>query len=115
MTVCMAAEVAELLSKEGISIEVIDLRTIVPLDIETVLVSVRKTGKVLVAHEAARNGGFGAEVAARISEQAFAYLDAPIMRLGARNCPVPYCKQLEEAVLPQKADLEKILRELTSF
>src|SRR5690606_21207345 len=74
MTVLMAHEAAEHLSKEGLSVEVIDLRTLVPLDIQTVKTSVQKTGKLLIAHEAARNGGFGAEIAARIAEEAFAYL-----------------------------------------
>lgn len=115
ITVGMAAEVAEQLSKEGISIEVIDLRTIVPLDMETVLTSVRKTGKVLIAHEAALSGGFGAEIAARIAQEAFSCLDAPIMRIGAKNCPVPYCKKLEDEVLPQKKDIEEALRNLSNF
>ncbi len=115
MTVCMAAEIAEQLAKENISVEVIDLRTIVPLDIETVLASVRKTGKVIIAHEAPLQGGFGAEIAARIAHEAFHYLDAPIMRIGAKHCPVPYCKKLEDEVLPQKKDIENGLRQLASF
>ncbi len=113
MTVVMAAQVAEKMS--GIDIELIDLRTIVPCDIETILQSVRKTGKLLIAHEAARTGGFGAEVAAQVAERAFAYLDAPIMRVAAKDCPVPYCKSLEDAVLPQLADLERAIRQLASF
>lgn len=115
MTVVMAHQIAERLSQEGIDVEVIDLRTIVPLDIDTVLQSVRKTGKVLIAHEAAKNGGFGAEVAAQIAEAAFSYLDAPIMRVAAKDCPVPYCKALEDAVLPQIADLEQSMRRLARF
>lgn len=115
MMVGMAAEVAEGLSKEGVSIEVIDLRTLNPLDLETVLISVKKTGKCLVVHEAPRNCGFGAELAARISEEAFSYLDAPVRRLAGKDCPVPYCKDLEEEVLPQKSDLERSLRALASY
>lgn len=115
MTVCMASEIAEILSQEGISVEVIDLRTIVPLDMETILTSVRKTGKVLVAHEATLQGGFGAEIAARIGQEAFTWLDAPVTRVGAKNCPVPYCKKLEDEVLPQKKDIERALRELAGF
>lgn len=115
MTVCMSSEIAENLSQEGISVEIIDLRTIVPFDIETVLNSVRKTGKVLIAHEAALHGGFGAEIAARISQEAFTWLDAPITRIGAKNCPVPYCKKLEDEVLPQKKDIENALRQLYAF
>jgi 2-oxoisovalerate dehydrogenase E1 component len=115
MTVLMANEVAEGLNKEGISIEVIDLRTIVPLDFETVYHSIRKTGKLLIAHEAARNCGFGAELAARAASEAFLYLDAPIQRVAGKDCPVPYCKDLEEEVLPQKKDIESAVRDLVKF
>jgi 2-oxoisovalerate dehydrogenase E1 component len=115
MMVFMASQVAETLSQEGISVEVIDLRTIVPLDTQTILTSVKKTGKLLVAHEAARTCGFGAEVSARIVEEAFQYLDAPVMRATGKDCPVPYCKDLEDEVLPQLGDLEKAIRELANF
>lgn len=115
ITVMMANEVAETFSKEGISIEVIDLRTIVPLDFATILASIRKTGKLLIAHEAARNCGFGAELAARAAEEGFLYLDAPIQRVTGKDCPVPYCKDLEEEVLPQKKDIEAALRNLINY
>jgi 2-oxoisovalerate dehydrogenase E1 component len=115
ITVMMANEVAETLSKEGISIEVIDLRTIVPLDFATILASIRKTGKLLIAHEAARNCGFGAELAARAAEEGFLYLDAPIQRVTGKDCPVPYCKDLEEEVLPQKKDIESAVRNLINY
>lgn len=115
MTALMASEAAEALSKEGISIEVIDLRTIVPLDFATVLNSIKKTGKLLIAHEAARNCGFGSELAARAAEEAFLFLDAPIRRVTGKDCPVPYCKELEEEVLPQKKDIESALRELVDY
>lgn len=115
MMVGMAMEVAEILSKEGISIEVIDLRTLNPLDMSTVLASVKKTAKCLIVHEAARNCGFGAELSARIGEEAFSYLDAPVRRLAGKDCPVPYCKDLEEEVLPQKSDLERELRSLAAY
>ncbi|HEX4840116.1 MAG TPA: thiamine pyrophosphate-dependent enzyme [Rhabdochlamydiaceae bacterium] len=115
MMVVMASEVAETLAKEGINVEVIDLRTIVPCDVETVLASVKKTGKLVIAHEAARNNGFGAEIAATIGEKAFQYLDAPIARVAGKDCAVPYCKVLEDAVLPQRHDLEKALRDLASY
>lgn len=115
MTVCMAAELAEQLAPEGISVELIDLRTIVPLDLETILASVRKTGKLLIAHEASEFGGFGGEIAAHVAQHAFTNLDAPIMRLGAKHCPVPYSKILEDAALPQKKDLEVAIRSLASF
>ena len=115
MMVFMASQVAETLSHEGISVEVIDLRTIIPLDMQTILQSVRKTGKLLVAHEAPRTCGFGAEVSARIVEEAFQYLDAPVKRVTGEDCPVPYCKDLEDEVLPQLADLEKGIRDLANF
>ena len=115
MMVGMAHEVAEQLAKEGISVEVIDLRTLVPLDFDTVLASIKKTGKLLIAHEAARNCGFGAELAARAAEAAFSYLDAPILRVAGKDCPVPYCKDLEDEVLPQKKDLEAALRQLAGY
>jgi 2-oxoisovalerate dehydrogenase E1 component len=115
MMVLMAFEMAEKLEKEGISIEVVDLRTIVPLDMETILASVRKTGKVLILHEAAKTCGFGAELSARIVEEAFMDLDAPVGRLCGKDCPIPFCKDLEEAVLPQKKDLEEALRKLHRF
>ncbi len=115
MTVVMGYEIAQKLAKEGISVEVIDLRTIVPFDRETVISSVKKTGKVLIAHEAQLTCGFGAEVAAQISEECFAYLDAPIKRIGAKECAVPFCKQLEDVTLPQTTDIEKALRDLAQF
>jgi 2-oxoisovalerate dehydrogenase E1 component len=115
MMVFMASQVAETLAKEGISVEVIDLRTIVPLDLQTILQSVHKTGKLLVAHEAPRNCGFGAEISARIVEEAFPYLDAPVKRVTGKDCPVPYCKDLEDEVLPQLKDIEKGIRDLVSF
>jgi 2-oxoisovalerate dehydrogenase E1 component len=115
MMLSMVSEIAETLSQEGIHVEVIDLRTIVPLDIETVLTSVKKTGKLVIAHEAPKFGGFGAEISAQIMEQAFPYLDAPVARIGGKNCAVPYCKDLEDAVLPQKHDLETALRQLALY
>lgn len=115
MTVLMAHEAAEALSKEGISVEVIDLRTLIPLDFETVLASIMRTGKLLIAHEAPRTCGFGAELAARAAEAAFLYLDAPIQRVAGKDCPVPYCKDLEEAVLPQKKQIEDALRSLAQY
>lgn len=115
MMVVMASEVAEILAQEGIQVEIVDLRTIVPLDIETVLASCKKTGKLVIAHEAPKSGGFGAEIAARVIEQAFQYLDAPIQRVGGKECAVPYCKSLEDEVLPQRSDIEKALRELALY
>ena len=115
MTTLMGYEIMQKLTKEGISVELVDLRTIVPFDRETVLASVKKTGKVLIAHEAPLNCGFGAEIAAQIAEGCFDYLDAPIRRIGAKECAVPYCKQLEDAVLPQLNDIETALRSLVRY
>jgi len=115
MLVFMATQVADSLANEGISVEVIDLRSIVPLDMETVITSVKKTGKCLIAHEAVGHAGLGAEISARIVEEAFAYLDAPVQRVTGKNCMVPYCKILEDEVLPQLDDVEKAIRELASF
>lgn len=115
MMVVMAVEIADLLKKEGYSIEVIDLRTISPIDTDTIYQSVEKTSKVLIAHEAARTCGFGAELAAMIQENAFMNLDAPIRRIGAKDCPVPFSKFLEDKVLPQKQDIEKAIRELLAY
>lgn len=115
MMIVMASEVAETLSQEDISVEIIDLRTLVPLDMETVFSSVKKTGKLLIAHEAPKSGGFGAEVAARITEAGFSFLDAPIMRVGGKECAIPYCKVLEDEVLPQRHDIEKALRHLALY
>jgi 2-oxoisovalerate dehydrogenase E1 component len=109
----MAHEVVQKI--EGIDVEIIDLRSISPLDFETLLTSVKKTGKALIIHEAPLNCGFGAEIAARLAEQAFEYLDAPVKRLGGLNVCVPYAKHLEDAVLPQKADIEAAIRSLASY
>lgn len=103
----MGAQLAEMLKKEGITIDLIDLRTLSPLDKDTIYTSVKKTGKVLIAHEAVKTCGFGAELAAMLSEELFSYLDAPICRIGAKHCVVPFCKDLEEVVLPQMEDLKQ--------
>ncbi|MBN1914857.1 MAG: MFS transporter [Parachlamydiales bacterium] len=114
MMVSFAYEVASSLKKE-ISVEVIDLRTLVPLDFETILHSVKKTGKVMIVHEAPLIGGFGAELAAQIADKGFTLLDAPILRIGGKHCPVPYAKNLENAVLPQKQDIEQAIRNLSKY
>lgn len=103
-------EVAEKLAQEGIQLEVIDLRTVVPLDFETVAQSVRKSGRVVVVHEAWKAGGFGGELAARIGEELFDYLDAPVVRVGAPSVPMPFSPPLEEAVVPQRRDIEAAVR-----
>jgi pyruvate dehydrogenase E1 component beta subunit len=93
------------LEEAGISAEVIDLRTIVPLDMPTILDSVKKTGRVVIVHEAVRAFGVGAEISARISEEAFRDLKAPVQRLGGASCPIPYAKHLETAFLPGVEDI----------
>ncbi|NGX33940.1 MAG: 2-oxoisovalerate dehydrogenase subunit beta [Candidatus Anoxychlamydiales bacterium] len=115
MMVMYAVEIAKKLKKEGISIEVIDLRTIVPLDIDTVINSIKKTSKLLILHEDKKFGGFGAEIASLVSEKAFDYLDAPIKRIGALDIPVPFSKGLEDAYFPSKERIEKEIRKLVSF
>jgi 2-oxoisovalerate dehydrogenase E1 component beta subunit len=93
-------DVADQLAKEGASVEVIDLRTLLPLDRDTVCESVKKTSKVLLVHEDTRTGGLAGELAASISEAAFDYLDGPILRVTAPDTPVPYSPPLEDAFLP---------------
>jgi 2-oxoisovalerate dehydrogenase E1 component beta subunit len=95
-----ALEAAETLAGEGVSAEVVDLRTLLPLDRETVCASVKKTSKVLLLHEDTRTGGMAGELAATISESVFEHLDAPIVRVTAPDTPVPYSPPLEEAFLP---------------
>jgi pyruvate/2-oxoglutarate/acetoin dehydrogenase E1 component len=96
-------------------IEVIDLRTLCPLDTESVLASARKTGKVLIAHEATRSCGVGAEVAAIVAEGAFEHLDAPITRLTAPDVPIPFSPPLEQRVLPGLDDFKEACDELLSY
>lgn len=115
MMVVMAAEIAEKLSLQGISLEILDLRTIVPLDATAIYHSVKKTGRLLIAHEAPRFGGFGAEIAAQVSAEVFEYLDAPIMRIGGFESAIPYSKPLENEVLPQLADLESAIFKLLEY
>lgn len=115
MMVLMATEIAEKLALDGFSVEVLDLRTIVPLDKEAILNSVRKTGKLLVVQEAPKNCGFAAEVMAQVAEDAFQYLDAPIARVCGFDSAVPYNKQQENEVLPQPETIEKVLRQLLNY
>ena len=108
-----ALEAAEQLAAESIEIEVVDPRTLKPLDKDTIVKSVAKTGRVLIAHEAPQTGGFGGELAAVIAEsQAFDYLDAPIRRLCGRDVPIPYNRTLERSVVPQVEDIVATAREL---
>ncbi|HEX5761334.1 MAG TPA: dehydrogenase E1 component subunit alpha/beta [Thermoanaerobaculia bacterium] len=108
-------EAAAELAKEGVEAEVVDLRTLVPYDEETVHAAVKKTGRALVVYEAQLTGGFGAEVAARIADAAFPWLDAPVRRLAYPDRPVPYAKNLEKALLPDRDKVLAAARELLAF
>jgi 2-oxoisovalerate dehydrogenase E1 component beta subunit len=110
-----ALEAAEIVAKDGVSAEVLDLRTLLPLDEEAVLASVRRTGKCLILHEDTRTGGLGAEIAATVSEKAFEWLDGPILRVTAPDTPVPYSPPLEEAFLPNVNTLLAAARKLVKY
>jgi 2-oxoisovalerate dehydrogenase E1 component len=110
-----ALAAAEQLEREGVSVEVIDPRTLKPLDEETILASVRKTSRLVIAHEAWLTGGFGAEVAALVADQAFMGLDAPIRRVGALDTPMPYNDELERAVIPSQERLIEAIREVAEY
>ncbi len=110
-----ALNAAEQLAAEGISAEVLDLRTLKPLDSEAILATARKTGKVLIVHSANRLVGVGAEVAALISDQAFEWLDAPIRRLGGLDVPVPFSPPLEDAYRPNAAKIVQMAKALAEF
>lgn len=113
--VYVAEEAATELEKEGISLEIVDLRTLLPIDEETVLESVKKTSRVILLHEDTLTGGIGGEIAARISEKAFEYLDAPVMRIAAPDTPVPYSPPLEEAFLPNTQKVLEKARQLLGY
>ncbi|HVN88235.1 MAG TPA: alpha-ketoacid dehydrogenase subunit beta [Candidatus Binataceae bacterium] len=107
-----AMAAAEALENEGIDAEVIDLRTLNPLDIDTVVASVKKTGKAIVVYEGWRTGGAGAEIATQIYEAAFDHLDAPVERIATLDTPIPYNARLERAALPSPADIVKAVERL---
>ena len=110
-----ALEAARALEEEDIDLEVVDLRSLLPYDRETVLDSVRKTNKVILLHEATRTGGFAGELAATIAEEAFEHLDGPIRRITAPDTPVPYSPPLEDFFLPQVDDIVRVARELNAY
>jgi pyruvate/2-oxoglutarate/acetoin dehydrogenase E1 component len=111
-----AEEAAEKVQEEdGLSVEILDLRTVVPWDKEAVLQSVEKTSKALVLHEDTRTGGFGAEIVATIAEEAFEHLDAPVKRITAPDTPVPFSPPLEKAFIPQVEDVAAGLKELGEY
>ncbi|MBD3224155.1 MAG: tungsten formylmethanofuran dehydrogenase [Caldithrix sp.] len=110
-----AMEAAKNLQKEDVDTEIIDIRTINPLDTETIKQSVQKTGKVLVAHEDTRFQGFGGEIAAHIAEHLFEYLDAPVRRLAGKDTPIPFSPVLEKETLPQNEDVLNAMRKLAEY
>ena len=110
-----ALAAAEQLAQDGISVEVVDPRTLVPLDKETLIASVAKTSRVVVVHEAHVRGGPGAEIAAMLAEEAIEYLDGPIMRVGAKNVPLPYSPVLENFVLPDVVDIVQAAQRLSGI
>ena len=109
------AAVEVVMPQMGVSVEILDLRTLVPWDKQAVLESARKTSKVLVLHEDTHTGGFGGEIAATIAEEAFEDLDAPVKRLTAPDTPVPFSPQLEKAFIPQVDDVVAGLRDLAEY
>ena len=108
----VAAKQAE---QQGISVEVIDLRSLQPFDWGAITATVKKTNKVIVAHEDSLSFGYGAEIAARISDELFEHLDAPVRRVAATDTFVAYAPQLEDAILPQVADVARAISELHAF
>lgn len=111
-----ALDAAEQIEREdGASIEVLDLRTLLPMDDEAVTATVRKTNKLLIVHEDTRTGGVAGEITARINENAFEWLDGPIMRVTAHDTPIPYAPTLEDYILPQTADIVKAARWLLAY
>src|SRR3954464_3241793 len=110
-----AEEAAKQLEGDGISVEILDLRTLIPWDKKAVLESVRKTSKMLVLHEDTHTGGFGGEIVATIAEEAFEDLDAPVKRITAPDTPVPFSPPLEKAYIPQVDDVAGALRELAEY
>jgi 2-oxoisovalerate dehydrogenase E1 component beta subunit len=103
------------LEKEGLDVEVIDLRTLAPMDKEAILASVKKTSRALILHEASLTGGIGSEIAAIIAQEAFEWLDAPVVRLASIDTPVPYSPPLEDYYLPQTKDVLEAARKLAGY
>lgn len=110
-----ALDAAEELAKDGVETEVLDLRSLQPLDEEAILETVMKTNKVIVLHEACLTGGFGGEIAARIAEKAFDFLDGPVVRVASQDTPVPYSPPLEEFFMPQVKDVTAAARKLLDY
>lgn len=113
-TVLMALKAAEMLAEEGISVEVIDPRTLFPLDIDTIVASLKKTSRLVLAHEAPERAGFAAEVAAQVADKAFGYIDAPIQRVCAPSVPPPFARELESFVIPDETQIADRVRRLVN-
>lgn len=115
-TVWKSLEAAEQLEREdGLSVEVIDLRSLLPMDDDAIMATVKKTNRVLIVHEDTRTGGIAGEITARINELAFEWLDAPILRVTAADVPLPYAPALEDYVLPQTSDIIRAVRRLAAY
>jgi len=112
--VSQGLEIAAELDKEGISVEVVDVRTLVPLDVDTIVRSVQKTSRAVVLHEAALRMGYGAEIAATVQEECFWHLDQPVTRIAAKNTPTPTSPPLEDAVVPQPAEIAQTIRKVAT-
>ena len=106
---------AELAQKDGISVEVIDLRTVAPYDWNLIETTIKKTNRVVIAHEDQLTCGFGAELAARIASELFEHLDAPVKRVGALDCPVAYSPELEKEILPQASNIFTAILETARY
>ena len=113
--VLTALDAAEELEKEGLDVEVIDLRTLAPMDKEAILASVKKTSRALILHEASLTGGIGGEISAIISQEAFEWLDAPVVRVASLDTPVPYSPPMEDYYLPQVNDVLNAARKLAAY
>jgi pyruvate/2-oxoglutarate/acetoin dehydrogenase E1 component len=115
-TVWKALDAAEQLEKhDGLSVEVLDLRSLLPMDDEAIIATVKKTNRVVIVHEDTRTGGIAGEITARINEQAFEWLDAPVLRVSAADVPLPYAPTLEDYVLPQTADIVRAVRRVAEY
>jgi len=108
----LAAQQAE---KDGVSVRVMDLRSIIPYDWEGIAAAVRETSRVVIAHEDQLTCGFGAELAARVGDELFEFLDAPVRRVAAMDAPVAYCPELEETILPQAADVLRAVKDIAAY
>jgi 2-oxoisovalerate dehydrogenase E1 component beta subunit len=108
-------EAADLVAAEGIEVEVVDLRTLLPLDDETILSSVAKTGRAVIVHEDTRTGGIAGEIAMRINERIFEYLEAPVVRVTAPDTPIPFSPPLEEFFLPQVEEIVQAIRWVANY